>query len=211
CMLVAHKLSAEDVPLGAQKIEIGETRYEPDDWGQRRMKQRSSWQMKLANSIARAHLCRLLVPYKSNAVIFVGERSDRECAVYVFAKLVHVCERICQKKYREARREGINTRGFMTSFYHGFSDAVSERVRAQIIKSRGDIEKGSTSALVRMDASRKARDDYMSGFGTYRGGDDHKVNHAGRAEGSLAGSNADLRADGIESDKNNWALEEGSA
>lgn len=200
-LLAKHKLSAAEVELEDAKPEINKTLYKPADWDNRTMRQRSGWQCDLADGIASAYYCAVLNMRNTNKLYFVGEQTDRECAVYVYAKVVRACERLAQAAYYRARRAGADTKGFLSAFYREFAHAVAIKARKERNKSRRQAEAdGRDAALVKFDATQAALDEYLKQFKAGPALGSQADNERGAAAGRKAAEQVDVRADGINAD-----------
>lgn len=131
-LLNEYKLSMEEITLAELDLQDPIGNEEVDGDKNRRVK----WQETLAQIIARANFCRLLLRSSGdNTVWFVGRESDRKIAAWMFAYLRAEIERQAQRAYvkhfNELRKQGRErqARGFKASFINAFVNALSERYK----------------------------------------------------------------------------------
>ncbi len=111
-LLADNKLSMTEVEFATMDKEepIERQVVTGDDIGVGWKQRRTQWQQSLANGIARNNGCRILIMQGSNSIIFVGRKSDRDIAVYLFCslvpKLVEISKREDADEYYRCRRMG---------------------------------------------------------------------------------------------------------
>lgn len=123
-LCTAYNLSLEQVELERENEEGIDTAA----WGADDFKTRKTWwEHELAVLIGVAHSCEVLMAKGTNLVWFLGRTMDRECAVWVYDILLKYVKDGVQSAYNEARRDGVRTKNFYTSFYRGFLSAIRLR------------------------------------------------------------------------------------
>jgi hypothetical protein len=206
-LLARHKLSMSDVewvelddtdPIGRERVDPAEH----DGLGKRR-KQRRGWQEHLAQAVAEAHFCKIIVHPGSNVVTFVGRESDREVAIYVYVRLMDAALRLAKRDYRKARREGKETKGFLTAWWHAYVATIRRRYRKQKQEREERLRNEDRStALVRLKDALTVVEEHMSeeyNLSKASGvGGTKMSNRHGYAKGAEAGQNANLSGDGLE-------------
>jgi hypothetical protein len=97
---------------------------------------RSAWNVSLANVVARANLCNVLS--SGPQIIWIGKPTNIEIARYIFDSLTRELERICEIKWI-LFRYNVNNRWNSThgktwknSFYMGAVQGVSEKLNANL-------------------------------------------------------------------------------
>lgn len=130
-----------------QPIEAEQYQYHPRDTY--RAAKRTAWEVGLSAAVARAHNCRLLVG--TGYLVFVGRRDDRNVAMQMFRILRNDLTRATDDGYRRRKREGYDTKGYMTSF---MMTAV-ERIQRRYVEMRKRVvdETNSTALVLATDRS----------------------------------------------------------
>jgi hypothetical protein len=147
-LCLRHKIELTQVELQsteARRAKIGRALYEYDGTEEYRAKSRQAWEISLANSVARAHSCRILIG--RGYLVFIGEEEDRQVGMTMFRILRREVTQACTFGYRRARSEGRYTRGFIASFFASAVAMISTRYRE--MRDRVVAETNST-ALVRV-------------------------------------------------------------
>lgn len=144
-------------------------------------KQRSLWMEQLANVIARAHFCRILVHSGSSRITFLGRKDDCEVVEYMFVTLLRATEQLADEAYdgivnvvlkecgiclgpkkghnainHKFEPNYLRARGFRPAFINGFINRLAER----FYDLRRSMEKEST-ALVRLNRSEAGIKEYL--------------------------------------------------
>lgn len=134
-LLAKHKLEMSDIELAAQEKEdpVKYHIFDPARFGFTRKKRNILWYELLAAAVARAHFCELIPVHKSNRIILIGRRQDRQVAEFMIITLTRLAEQWADKAYvkrfYEAQAEGDVTqaRGYRGMWLMGFADRVYER------------------------------------------------------------------------------------
>lgn len=220
--LVRHELTMDEVQYQALADEdpLGTTIVYPNgrDYVGKTMTQskrqrracRVQWQEDLASAVCHAYFCQYLVHSRSDSLTFIGRKSHREIAEYVFTTLVRELRRLYELEYRRARVQYAREdrldelRGFKDGYKLGFIRTVRERLREQAKAARAQAKAETSSfALIRLDNAAEAVERYKkekiktvsaaSLNGTYTSHED------GVRRGSNAGRNVDISGRGLRS------------
>lgn len=208
-LLIAHELEMTDVEYAsrADNDPFEKSTLDPENEGIAPSRRRVAWQERLASAISRAFFCQLMVIPGSNRLIFIGRRSHRSMAVYVYSRLVRDIERLQkeerQKLYVSSGYDSEAVAGFNASFRNAFVSTVAQRLAAADRERENQMRaEGSGTALVRLNNAREDVAVWMkanvktggsaSGLSGHRG-----YNAAGQRAGAAHGSRADLGANGV--------------
>lgn len=205
-LLNDHKLEMTDIQFEEQiKNEPVDRSYV--DWkshGLKHRKTRIAWIERLANMVAKAHGCRIVVITGSSVVIIVGTESNRQVAEYVLVTLVRSAEKIADKEYvryfYKCRDKGAThlARGYREAFLLGFIDKIGARFEDE--RARAEA---SCTALVRFDKERAAVEDFMkNGMSTKKTSGlstSSYINSAGYRDGTSKAGSMDLRGRAVNS------------
>lgn len=206
-LLLEHKLSMTDVEWEQREAEEPvERRYvDFEKHGLRNKKARVPWTEKLANIVARAHDCRMLLAGRhTNRVVFVGARSDVQQCEYTFIVLVRLAERVAERAYVkyfyecQAASDVTLARGFKINFLWGFLVRLQERLEAERSATRAGA---TTLALVHVSKALARVDretDRIAGCMMPRIHIRLSENMAGTLEGRAAADRVELHR-GVES------------
>lgn len=206
-LLAAYKLSLSEIEL---EREEAANPYEkspayPSEWGARLKNYRVEWSEDLADIVARAHYCRLLIVEGTNVVIFLGRKTDVEVATYVFYRLARAASEICERDREAAKKRAqrlnlkwIGSAVFRESFYVGFSRAIYERYEEQ--KRKLQLEAGDCTALVRADKEvDKALDEASGGNMAGDFTEEQKLSLQVVVLGHIRGRGVNLEANALDS------------
>ena len=146
------------VNFGAHKLEQSKTRI--------------AWQEELAQTVAKAHLCKILIRPRSNNIWFVGTKSHATVAEYVYGTMVPAVSRM--SKYAETaywkstgcgRGKDNKALGYRASWISAFLRRIMERFEESRRAAVAECPSEST-ALMRLDGAlikvRKYIDDKFS-------------------------------------------------
>jgi uncharacterized protein YutD len=210
-LLDRYELTMTDVEYAAAKEEdpLGSTYARPT----KLVRKRTAWQERLADKIARANHCRIIVHSRSNAITFVGRESHRIAVSYVFVRLVDFAERQSQKDYDKTYNDAVKSYGYasgMTGYraawLNGFVNAINDRYKAEREKLEEEMRAaGQGMALIRLEnagkAAQKFLDEDLTKAMKLRNSDHisgrYSNNERGRESGYRAGQSANLRTDGV--------------
>jgi predicted DNA-binding transcriptional regulator AlpA len=103
-LMTDHKIEMSDVEF--KELDISDPVIAKFmDYGQypdlKLKSRRVAWSETLAMVVAKAHFCRSLVYDRSNRVTFVGRKSDREVAEYMFVTLHRAADKLADTAYAE--------------------------------------------------------------------------------------------------------------
>lgn len=217
-LLLTHKLAMTDVEWDQREanepVEERVTDYEAN--GLKTKKVRDPFGEKLANIIARAHDCKLLLRSTSrfngrgiratvctNHLIFIGVRSDVVQCEYTFYVLLRLVESIAEKAYCkffyecQDRGQVEEARGFKSAFKWGFLNRLQERLTYE---RQAKEEAASSWALVHISKSlTRVQERYtqVCGGNARRISQGVRENAAGTAHGRAAADSVKLNK-GIE-------------
>lgn len=144
-LMLRHKIAMDLDELiaveASSPIEREVYEYGPKD--RYRARTRQAWEVRLANIVARAHDCRTTVG--RGYLTFVGRAADRYVAVAMFRILRREVTLACDFGYKEERKKGHETRGYIASFFLAANAMIEERY----IKSKfALVQETDSSALV---------------------------------------------------------------
>lgn len=137
-------------------------------------KKRVEWAERLAQVIAEAHSCQMLVITGSSRLVFVGRKTDIEVAEYLFFVMMRTADTLSNKAYKrirsQLRREAngdkqltsallAETHGYKQSFLLGFISRIHERFQEEKRKIEHDT---SRTALIRLSYEVLAVRDYLA-------------------------------------------------
>lgn len=212
-LLTRHELTMSDVEYAALAEEdpIESEWFDPLDHDLPSKRTRVKWQQDLAEVLARAFFCQIIVHPGSNMISFVGRKSHRQVVTYVYERLIRDVLRLQEEgyaaaweRYRENGDRGEYS-GFKASFRRGFVHAIRTRLREESRKRREDLENegGNGTSLVRLDNAGKQVRRWMSeNLNLRRGGGlrgRQGSNRSGFQEGHRQGKRANLSGNGIDS------------
>lgn len=200
-MLIKYKLEMSAIETPVEEDPIEHAWIDWDDHGLRTTSKRIAWLERLAAAVAMAHFCRIVVQTRSNRILFVGRRQDRQIAEYVFVTLVREGERQAnagywRERYRAQRQGHYSTGGYKSSFLYGFVSRIQERYsdlrREQSgVPGMAVILRKSGEELTRyIEASIKTSDGHMARM---RASNNRKALNDGRS----AADRANLSGNGI--------------
>jgi len=191
-LLLKHKLELTDVEFAAQEKEDPVTRrwIDYDEYPDLVKNVRIEWMTRLADVIARAHFCDIIVGHKTSRISLVGRGTDIEVAEYMIVTLQRAADRLADKETARYRwevykrdRSCAAARGFRKAFLQAFVERITQRY----LEERRSYTQ--STALVRINASEQAVKDHMRKLrdaGTTRLVVSHST-RADHAEGSRRG------------------------
>lgn len=209
-LLAQHKLEMEDLTVEQVEAQepFGKAQVDPFGYEKGGKKTRVAWTEQLADVVARAFHCRIMVMTKSSAILMVGRTSDRQVASYVFASLARFASEEAVKQHRKLRynlywNNGGDMSGaheFKASFFRGFNERVRERFAAM----RRKEEAAHTQYSVVVASADRAVESHMLALrnagltksaSAARG--QSAGNASGREAGRAAGDRANLSGNGL--------------
>lgn len=165
-LLDQHKLGMDDIEFDAFIADepVEEEVVEGADYGYGDRRARVPWTEKLAGVIARSHGCTILVWTGMNRISFVGRKSDRAVAVYLFSTLVPELERMSKRMHRAEKKEyGWLPSNWRRSWLMGAVRGIKRQLQEQQEATRADAQAtGNGTALVRLDSSKEALAEFVS-------------------------------------------------
>jgi hypothetical protein len=166
-MLLRHELSMEDIPTDRQQAEdpIIEQRIDPRMHGLKYSRSRIGWQERLADVVAEAHMCRLLIHSGTNYVTFVGTKSHVAVAEHAYGVLAGAADRMSTAArdayWREHRNDpGFESGNYRAAWLRGFISRIAERFREARRKEVAQAPSSST-ALVRLNQALVRASNYI--------------------------------------------------
>ncbi len=179
-------------------------------------KTRQAWQESLASSVARAHLCTILIRPGSNDIYFVGTKSHVTVAEYVYGTMVPAIATMSKKAEVKYWHEtgcgrGVNNKAlgyraaWIDSFIQRIWERFSEARKAAVAASAYQRGTSSETGLMRLDGALQKVKQYIDDKFSHRkaasraGALNHRSrNHAdGRAAGRAAADNITLGQRGL--------------
>lgn len=204
-----HKLEMSDLEIGKQEVEdpINGEVYDP--YYVKGLKPRGikmEWQVILADAVAFANFCQVATYTRSNRILFMGRKSDRTVAMYMFSVLGAAAERLVKQAYRKYKREvggaGELTKGFNSSWLLGFARGVAEKIHAEH-DAFINVARKTGVAIIRLTDARTAVAKYVEQqrFSAGRPGRAPRRNLHGDAydRGKTTGRSTNLPARGVQS------------
>lgn len=169
-LLVKHKVEMTDLEFANLEVEepVETHRIDYKQYPDLKMrKRRIEWMETLANIVADAFFCRILVHPGSSRISLAGRRSDTVVAEYMIVTLQRAAQKIADKANydwgtevfrRTGSRDGPERYGFKSSFLTAFVNRLYVRLR--------DERKTTTSGtgemgLMRINKSEKAVTDFI--------------------------------------------------
>lgn len=158
-----------------------------------RARSRQAWEINLASTVARVHDTRCLVG--QGYLVFVGREPDRAVAMAVFRILRRELTEACTYGYRQARKSGLTTRGFIASFFTGATSMIFQRYRDM---KEGVVTANLAQALVRQ--TEEELNQWVAESGVRRSRYKQRGGYSplGYAEGARFGDTVSLGGQAIE-------------
>ncbi len=213
-LLTAYKLSQVDVKRTDGKVEepIDCTYFGWADLGLKERKVRIGWAEILAHNVGQAYYCKFIVSaYGGKIGFFVGRKTDREVATYMFVTLGRLLYKLAE---RETERYNIGvwraagsprpwtappeTLGFKAGFIKGFINRLWERFEEEVRPKVDPTVQATTNAIIRVRRDALAvvdawMEEHLRLESCSRTGLGNSSNAAGRAAGSKAANAVNLR------------------
>lgn len=175
-LLNKHRLELTDIQFEEQRrnepvteAEIDFRKYgdtyrgKPVEWKFKR--QRIEWIERLADIVARAHSCQILIMDKTNRLFLAGTETNRQIAEYVLITLMRAAEKLSWDEYakyfykcRDELGDVTLARGFRHAWLISFIHRIHERFQEE--KAKMNQDKTGT-ALVRYDRERADIDEFL--------------------------------------------------
>ncbi len=159
-LLATHKLSMSEVEffehVEAEPVEREVFRHH--EHGLKSSRKRIWWQEELADIVAKANQCRILVRQGSNTVTFVGRTTDRQVTAYQYAMLVRAVSQEADRSYRKAHWKAETGYRYKASFIEGALGGIRDRLYTA---ERGARRGASEEALVRVNTTSGAVDAFI--------------------------------------------------
>jgi hypothetical protein len=195
-LCLKHKIQMTDVEREAVKEAnpIGRMVYQYEGTEEYRARSKQAWEVTLVNAVARAHDCRALIG--NGYLVFVGREPDVAVATQVFRILRKEVTEACTYGYRQARRQGLKTRGFIASFFTAATMTIQYRYQ----NMRNEVIEANMARAMVLASDREVND-FVDSLGlrttksTQRGSLD---NHWGTIAGHKMGSEVALGTNAIE-------------
>jgi len=164
---------------------------------------RVQWSERLASIICKAHFCKLLISSNTNELCFVGHKTNREVAEYLFVTMYRLATILSEKAYvayfYECRGNGNVTlaRGFKSAWLYGFLQGLQERFNEE--RRQVDVPANST-ALVKINQTLAVVENWLNKnvkSKTAKGLNQFKFNPEGIQRGKQAAADISLRVNAI--------------
>ena len=157
-LLQKYNLSLEQLNLSDLKLSdsIDKIRVSGFDYNFPLSRKRVAWQEAIGHAIAEATNTEILVSQGSNLMAFVGTKTDREVAGYVFSYLVREMGPACQKSYdrdyylwvEKEKQPPSVCKGYKESWFMGSISILSQRLRDKFAQATVEAGVDSSTALV---------------------------------------------------------------
>lgn len=195
-LCLRHKIEMTDVERAEHKEAnpIGRMIYNYDGTEEYRARSKQAWEVTLVNAVARAHDCRALIG--NGYLVFVGREPDVAVATQVFRILRKEITEACTYGYRQARKQGLRTRGFIASFF----TAATHTIQRRYMEMREAVVEANMARAMVLASDREVND-FVDSLGlrttkhAQRGSLD---NHWGFAAGHKLGSEIPLGTNALE-------------
>jgi len=191
-LLTKHKLGMSDLDFEVEDVRqpVGTGMIDWQDIKVR--KSRIAWIEQLAAIVAKAYFCQILVHSGSSHITLVGRENDRVIAEYVIITLVRLAQRLSEKEFGKLyRQDRYRAHGFKASFLKAFVQRINERLKEE----RGEAERSTSTALVRIRHEEKAVEDYLKSMSTRKVAMVRGSNRGHNAEGWRRGRDVADRMD----------------
>jgi len=220
-MLIEHELSPTDLDFARARDNdpVVEIAVSFTAHNIKLAKSRIAWQEELAQRIAGAHLCKILILPGSNRLVFVGVRSHATVAEYVYGTMVPAVEKMSKaaevKYWQETgcgRGRDNKALGYRSAWIESFNTRIWERfeeARRAALKDYAASKGNSTeTGLMRLNGALIKAQRYIDDKFSARGraarhahAIEHKYrNHPeGHAAGREAANNITLGRRGLNS------------
>lgn len=151
-LMVKHKLELVDLDLSGEASSSSEPEVHyvnATEWGDREKKRSVTWREALAWRLAPAYFCKMLRQSgRTNGIIIIGAPEDKDAFLRGFQTLLAVAEDLCSKDYDQwTASSGYLDRTWKTSWYDGFVKGVHERVQAEMLKEKQNLEEHALVAV----------------------------------------------------------------
>lgn len=157
-LLLKHNLEMTDVQAAAAEKEdpVKAHYFDPRTFGLPRKKRREHWSELLARIVADAHMCGILPVNKSNMIMLIGTRSNRQACEFMLVFLTRYAVEHSEKDYvryfYECRDQGDVTkaRGYKAGWLLGFVTRLAMRYKADKQEVIKEVQQVNPHALVRL-------------------------------------------------------------
>jgi hypothetical protein len=173
-----------------------------------------AWHCLIIIACCKAHYCHPIFIDKTNHFLLIGRSQDRQVCEFMIVTLLRLAEKLADKAYvahfYEMKDLGDATlaRGYRKSWITGFTHRVVERYEEMLETRERDAQKGSGTALIRINQEtamvKRVTEDIKKGIGgtEAREVNTGKVrNHDGYGDGALAGDEVNLTGTGLAAGK----------
>ena len=165
-MLIEYELNPSDIDYAraTDHDPVVEIMVNHDTYGIKKSKVRSAWQESLAQGIANAHLCTILIIPGSNKILFVGTRSHATVAEYVYGTMVPAVAKMSKKAEYDywvstgcGRGANNKAMGFRSAWIDAFIARIWERFaearRAAVAEAAVRQGTSNETGLIRLDGA----------------------------------------------------------
>lgn len=204
-LLIEHELEMSQIPLemrDAREETIDRECFIPAEKGWSGPR-KQYWLDTLAQAVARAHFCSLLVSRSDNRVWFVGKPANRAVCIFMYEYLIRTARNLNFLEYTKAKRQAVKDgeperiKGFITAFYEAFAN----RIQTRYVDMRRAADANTSTALV-LRSTEAQLQKYMSQFkGHSRPPQPKGSNAAGYEAGDRVGREVNLNVKGVEQGK----------
>lgn len=165
-MMLEHEISMTDIEArerdASEPVDVHQIDYTKHNTAP--VKARVLWREQLAEIIAMAHFCRILIYQKSSRITLVGRKSDCEVAEFMIITLMRLLEKMSVNEWRkEWRRLGghespaanrdarVELSGFDTTYRTAFIQRLRQRYDESKRATVSTAATSSSTALVRIE------------------------------------------------------------
>ena len=154
-LLLKHELSELDIPLNVVEDPIIELMVDQRAHGIKFSGVRVGWQEVLAQIVAKAHMCKILVHPRTNFITLVGTKTNTTVAEYAYGVLVTAADKMANRARQTYWNEHRNDPDFESGNYRqawltGFIQRIAERFE-EARRQEVQASSNSSTALVRLN------------------------------------------------------------
>lgn len=212
-LLLKHNLEMTDVEAAIQEQQdpVKAHYFRPDDFGLPKKKTRVLWSELLAHVVADAHMCGILPVHKSNQILIIGSRSNRQACEFMIVFLTRYAIEHSEKDYVKEFYRCLNAgdvkqaRGYKAGWLMGFVTRLATRYRADMKQVVAEVQVKNPHALVRLKHQlaqiKEVKDAVSEPSRPPQGRRDGEGTDRGVADGMRHGDQVQLKGMGIHQPK----------
>lgn len=157
-LLLKHNLEMSEVEAAAAEKEdpIKAHYFDPRAFGLPRKRRREHWSELLARIVADAHMCGILPVHRSNEILLIGTRQNRQACEFMLVFLTRYAIEHSEKDYvryfYQCKDDGDVTmaRGYKAAWLMGFVTRLAARYKADKQEVIKEVQQVNPYALVRL-------------------------------------------------------------